>query len=469
MKQGFRSMLSKAQVESLRLKYFDIVNDAAYVFDFEDGRLLDVNDYITKMLGYTREEFLQLTVFDIHPKEEQERMLELIEIFSREGQLRGISDMHLRRKDGSWIPVEKNGTLFTLNGRKVVQCTCRDITARKKAEEELRKERDFTQELIRTAKSIIITINPDQTVRTANTETAKILGYSEREIIGKNWFDNFIPERFREELRHSFDEVLRGKIFEFGLHENPVLTRSGEEVAIQWSNNVLRDESGQIIGVLSIGQDISERKRFEAELNRRIEDMHILNSIALEITSGLELEELLPRITKSAVKLLNADAGAVGIYDPRKDILSYRYLYNLPETLANFEIPRGADLTSYVLDTARPISVPDYSNYPKAIKEFKAASIRAIAIAPLLIENRLLGTLVIMHIHPEKRFNEYDISLLEAVARQAAIAIYNAQLFEEMKDEGEFRQALNQLTSVIGATLDINRIYDLMCEESTKL
>jgi len=333
--------LTKEQIELLRLKYFDMVNDATYVFDFtEEARILDANEYVTKVLGYSREELLQMNVFEIHPEEERERMLELIEIFTREGQVRGLSDMHLKRKDGTWIPVEKNGTLFTLNGRKVIQCTCRDIT---------------------------------------------------------------------------------------------------------------------------------ERKRFEAELNRRIEDMHILNSIALEITSGLELEELLPRITQNAARLLNASAGAVGIYEPRKDSLSYRYLYNLPEELANLEIPRGAGLTSYVLDTARPISIPDYSNYPKAIKEFREADMRATVIAPLLVENRLLGTLVIMHMQPERRFNEYDIGLLEAVARQAAIAIYNAQLFEEMKDEGEFRQALNQLTAIIGATLDISKIYDLVCEEGTRL
>ncbi|HZD59170.1 MAG TPA: SpoIIE family protein phosphatase, partial [Anaerolineae bacterium] len=469
MKQESWPTLSREQIESLRLQYFDVVNDGAYVFDFEDGRIFDVNKHLIEMLGYTREELLQLDVFDIHPEEERERMIKLIDIFSREGQIRGISDMHLKTKDGRWIPVEKNGTLFPLNGRKVIQCTCRDITIRKKAEEELKREQDFTQELIRTAKSIIITVNPDHTVRTVNPETAKILGYKEEDIISKNWFDNFIPVRFRDELKRSFSELLKGKISGFGLHENPVLTRSGREVAIQWSNNVIRDTSGQIIGTLSIGQDISERKRFEAELNRRIEDMHILNSIALEITSGLELGKLLPMITKSAVKLLNADAGGVGIYDPRKDILSYRHLYNLPQTLAHLEIPRGAGLTSYVLDTARPISIPDYLSYPKAIKEFKEAGMRGTVIAPLLVENRLLGTLVIVHTHPEKRFNEYDISLLEAVARQAAIAIYNAQLFGEMKDEGEFRQALNQLTSVIGATLDIDKVYDLMCEEGTKL
>lgn len=336
----FHPMLSKEQTELLRLEYFDRANDSAYVFDFKDGSILDANNHITKLLGYTREELLQLTVFDIHPAEEHDRMVELIGIFAHVGQVKGLSDMHLKTKDGELIPVEKNGTLFPLNGLKVIQCTCRDIT---------------------------------------------------------------------------------------------------------------------------------ERKRFEAELNRRIEDMHILNAIALEITSGLELGELLARITQNSVKLLNADAGGIGLYDPRRGTLSYRYLDNLPENLSSIEIPRGAGLTSYVIETGRPISIPDYMNYPKALQEFKEAGLRGTAIAPLLFENNLLGTLVIGHTNSEKRFNEYDIGLLEAVARQAAIAIYNAQLFEEMKDEGEFREALNQLTSLIGSALDMGKVYDLICEEATKL
>jgi len=340
LKQKFRDMLTHEQIEALRLKYFDIVNDAAYVFDFKDGKILDANGYLAELLGYTHDELLRLTVFDIHPSNERARMLELIDVFKHEGQVKGLDDMHLMRKDGTLVPVEKNGTLFTLEGRKVIQCTCRDITV---------------------------------------------------------------------------------------------------------------------------------RKQFEAELNRRVDDMRILNSIALEITSGLELEELLPRITKSAVELLDADAGAVGIYDERRGILVYRYLYGLPEHLGNFEIPLDAGMTSVVLQSGQTMSVNDYHTYPRAIKEFKDAGIRAIIMAPLLIENKLLGTLIATHMNPENNFDSYDIRLLEAIARQAAIAIYNAQLFHDMKENAEFGEALNEFSSIIGSTPNLGRIYGLMCEEATRL
>lgn len=340
MRQESWERLSEEQIKALRLKYFDIAADAAYVFSFTDGRILDANKHASELLGYTRDELLELTVFDIHPQEERDRMLELIKTFDRYGKITNVDDMHLKRKDSSLVPVEKNGTLFTLDGRKLIQCTCRDITARKK---------------------------------------------------------------------------------------------------------------------------------IETELNRRIEDMHILREIGLEITSGLELDKLLPRITQNAVTVLDADAGAIGLYDERRDTLIYRYLYNLPEGLARYEIPRGAGITSYVIGTGRSIAIEDYLKYPKALEPFKEADIRAIVAAPLVIENRILGTLITMHKNPGKRFSDYDVGVLESIAQQASIAIYNAQLFEEMKDEGDFRQALYQITSLIGSALDLNKVYGLICEESTKL
>jgi len=62
------------------------------------------------------------------------------------------------------------------------------------------------------------------------------VGYSEAEILGKDWFDNFIPERFREEVREVFRRLVGGELELIEFHENPVLTKSGEERLISWHN-----------------------------------------------------------------------------------------------------------------------------------------------------------------------------------------------------------------------------------------
>ena len=83
--------------------------------------------------------------------------------------------------------------------------------------------------------------------------------------MGKNWFDNFVPARVKSELLAVSSKLFSGKEgAEF--HENPVLTKSGEERLIAWHNTALRDDKGKAIGYLSSGEDVTERKRAEERL-----------------------------------------------------------------------------------------------------------------------------------------------------------------------------------------------------------
>ena len=92
------------------------------------------------------------------------------------------------------------------------------------------------------------------------------MGYREEEIIGRDWFDNFIPAGCREKTRAVFEQLMAGETEPAEYFENPVLTRSGEERTVAWHNTVLRDEEGQTIASLSSGEDITERKRAEEAL-----------------------------------------------------------------------------------------------------------------------------------------------------------------------------------------------------------
>jgi PAS domain S-box-containing protein len=85
-----------------------------------------------------------------------------------------------------------------------------------------------------------------------------VLGFSKEEIIGRNWFDGFIPPSISEAVRSAFGQLIRGELEPVEYFENPVLVRSGEQRMIAWHNAVLRDGSGSIIGTLSSGEDVTE-------------------------------------------------------------------------------------------------------------------------------------------------------------------------------------------------------------------
>lgn len=133
-----------------------------------------------------------------------------------------------------------------------------------KAKKKLRKERDRARKYLKTAEVMLITIDPEGKVIQANRKASEVLGYEKDEIIGKDWFENFIPEDQKDELRKLHKKVGRTDYSEY--FENPVITKSGEKRDILWHNSFLEDEEGTILGTLSSGMDITERKEHQERI-----------------------------------------------------------------------------------------------------------------------------------------------------------------------------------------------------------
>jgi len=125
---------------------------------------------------------------------------------------------------------------------------------------------DMAQQYLDIAGVMILATDADVKVTLINKKGCDILGYTEEEIIGKNWFDTFIPKDRVAELEDIEQKLKAGEITSVEYHENPVLTRSGEERLIAWHNTVMTDEAGKFAGCLSSGTDITERCRAEEEL-----------------------------------------------------------------------------------------------------------------------------------------------------------------------------------------------------------
>jgi PAS domain S-box-containing protein len=137
---------------------------------------------------------------------------------------------------------------------------------RRQTEELLQKERDRSGQYLDIAGVAIVAINKEGLVTLINRKGCQILGYPRHEIIGKNWFDSFIPKDIQEPIRKYFFQLLNGnqKLMEY--NENPVLTKGGQEKLIFWYNTLIYDESGGVAGTLSSGEDITDRKQMENEL-----------------------------------------------------------------------------------------------------------------------------------------------------------------------------------------------------------
>jgi PAS domain S-box-containing protein len=178
----------------------------------------------------------------------------------------------------------------------------RDITERKRAQKETLQERDRAQNYLDIAGVILIVIDPEEKVRLINKKGCEVLGYKEEEIIGKDWFDTFIPDKDRERLREIFQKLIAGDIEPVEYFENPILTKSGDERLMAWHNTVLRDDTGKVISSsLSSGEDITERKKAEEALKEREKELQIKAHNLEEVNAALRV--LLKRVDEDKIEL----------------------------------------------------------------------------------------------------------------------------------------------------------------------
>ena len=141
-------------------------------------------------------------------------------------------------------------------------------------------------------------------------------GYEEEEIIGQNWFDSFIPERMRGEVKAVFKDLMEGKIELTEYFENPIVARKGEERMIAWHNTLLRDDNGRITATLSSGEDITARKQAEGQAQSRLQRLTALHAIDMIITSSLDLRVTLKEFLDFVISQLHVDAADVLLLNP---------------------------------------------------------------------------------------------------------------------------------------------------------
>jgi len=157
---------------------------------------------------------------------------------------------------------------------------------RREVEAVLRRERDRAQNYLDTVEALIVALDAEGRITLLNRRGCQMLGYQEQELIGKSWFEICLPQPDGLEIVFpTFIKMMSGELDAMEVYENPVITRTGEIRHIAWHNTLLRDEQGKLIGSLSAGEDITERKKAQDELRLLNEQLELRIS---ERTAQLE-------------------------------------------------------------------------------------------------------------------------------------------------------------------------------------
>jgi len=232
----------------------------------KNGKIEITNRRIEELFGYSWKELIGKPVEVLLPESLRKLHKTYRAEYTEHPRTRPMGqgiDLVGLRKNGSEFQVEVSLSYFEIEDELMVIAFITDITKRKKAEDELRWERERAQKYLDIADVMLVAIDDEGRITMINQKGAWILGYDEDELIGKDWFETCIPEKIREKLKTIFHQIMREEIESVEYYENPVLTKSGEERLIAWHNTVLKDEKRKLIGSLSSGQDVTEHKQAE--------------------------------------------------------------------------------------------------------------------------------------------------------------------------------------------------------------
>jgi diguanylate cyclase (GGDEF)-like protein/PAS domain S-box-containing protein len=236
----------------------------SYTARWEPGSpFMYVSPQVEQLLGFPAERWVaepDLWAERLHPDDRELVLMEEMRTFQHE--IEFDREYRMIAADGSvkWL-WERDTIVRDEYGRPThTEGVMVDITERKLAE-------DRAQHYLDVAGTILLVLRTDQTVELLNRHGRELLGYDDGELIGRDWYDAVVPEDDRRSRRENFARVMRDEE-RFTYHRGDVVTRGGERRTIAWRNTLLRDPSGEVVGILASGEDITERLRAEDEISR---------------------------------------------------------------------------------------------------------------------------------------------------------------------------------------------------------
>lgn len=240
------------------------------------GRFIYVNEVVERTHGWTVDEFMKLSLQDLVSPQQMNRNIAIMSeqlVKAGEPDFDRNSTMTYEseelRKDGSTFPAEVTASfLWSDDGKPVgIIGITRDITERKKAEEELRRSEELQTKLVNAMPDIVVRTDLEGNILFANDNAFKIGGYSKDEFLGQNLMKFIAPEH-HERVLQNLQYMRNGRL---GIREYYLLTKDGRRILFEIDGDVLRNEDGTPFAVVNVCRDITERKRTETILRERDE------------------------------------------------------------------------------------------------------------------------------------------------------------------------------------------------------
>ncbi|MDT4895402.1 MAG: hypothetical protein QOH25_479 [Acidobacteriota bacterium] len=258
--------LSESEIRYRRL--FESARDGILILNAVTLKITDVNPFMTELLGYSHAEFLGKELWEIGLFSDKEASQATFRALQKTGYVR-YADLPLQTIEGKPWEVEFVSNVYEEDSRQVIQCNIRDITERKLTEE----SRDRLAAIVESSDDAIFSKTFEGIVTSWNASAERMYGYTAAEAIGQH-LSFIIPPECAEELAgilHNLECGARIKHL-----ETVRVRKDGSKIDVSISISPVIGTEGRILGASTIARDITERKRAEAAMRAKQEELSVM-------------------------------------------------------------------------------------------------------------------------------------------------------------------------------------------------
>jgi PAS domain S-box-containing protein len=402
-----------------------------------DGFITSWNKGAQEIFGYTPEEAIGKHISILIPPEritEEDYIISNIKAGKR---IEHYKTVRLA-KDGTEIPISLTiSALRDKQGHIIgVSKIARNISAQKLADE----KQATLAAIVQSSDDAIISKTLAGVISTWNKGAENIFGYTEQEAVGKHISILIPPDRLNEEER-IINSIRKGeKIDHF---QTIRLSRENKEIQVSLTVSPIKNSEGIIIGASKVARDITAQRESERTLEHNAQKLLILNTIGKTISEQLDVDVILQKVTDATTELTSAAFGAFFYNKTDADGESYM-LFTLSgaprEAFEKFGMPRNTAVFHTTFSGEGVVRVDDITKDPRygkmaphfGMPEGHLPVVSYLAVPVISATGSVIGGLFFGHPEPARFLKDHE-ELVVGVASQAAIALDNSKLFEEVK------------------------------------
>lgn len=435
-----------------------------WVYDRESLAFLAVNDAAIAKYGYSRAEFLKMTIADIRPVEELPRLSQ----YARESRptLQYSEGWRHILKDGTEIEAVLTSHTIRFEGREAALVSVRDVTEKRRAERALRESQARLQYVLAASPVVIylLRVTPDDlSLEWVSENVEKVFGFTRDNVLAPGWLQAQIHPEDRKIAMASVSQVLANG---HHAHEYWIKRPDGSHVWIRNELMVQRDERDGQQTIIGAASDITESKR-------ATEELELLFAVSRRLNSARSEEEALPAILSEIEHALKADGVAIALMEPdgvqfRVPIAVGRIARKLD--FKGIRFSSGEGVSAEVFQTRQPVIIQDYASDPRARHEIEGADLLGPTIVcPAQAEGQLLGVMIATRERNQDAvpFEQDSARLLAVTSEMIGSYLQKVRLFEKTTTQLHQLETFHKIDHAITSSLDLGLTLRFLLAEIT--